>query len=197
MSFNKVTEFENTIAEFYGAPYAVSVDCCTHAIELCLRLQKVKKTSCPTQSYVSVPMTLEKLQIEWDWSNARWQEYYYLEGTNIIDAAVLWKEKCYIPDTLMCVSFQFHKHLSLGKGGMILLDNQQQQEELIRMSYDGRNREVPWVEQAIKTIGYHYYMTPETAMLGLEKFESAKARPAKKIGYQDYPDLSLLPVFNQ
>jgi dTDP-4-amino-4,6-dideoxygalactose transaminase len=197
MSFNKVTEFENTIAEFYGAPYAVSVDCCTHAIELCLRLQKVKKTSCPTQTYVSVPMTLEKLQIEWDWSNARWQEYYYLEGTNIIDAAVLWKEKCYIPDTLMCVSFQFHKHLSLGKGGMILLDNQHQQEELIRMSYDGRNREVPWVEQAIKTIGYHYYMTPETAMLGLGKFESAKARPAKKIGYQDYPDLSLLPVFNQ
>jgi dTDP-4-amino-4,6-dideoxygalactose transaminase len=197
MSFNKVTEFENTIAEFYGAPYAVSVDCCTHAIELCLRLQKIKKTSCPAQTYVSVPMTLEKLQIEWNWIDNSWQEYYFLEGTNIIDAAVLWKETCYIPGTLMCISFQFHKHLSLGKGGMILLDNQHQREQLIRMSYDGRNREIPWVEQEIETIGYHYYMTPETAILGLDKFEVAKSRPANRIGYQDYPNLSLLPVFNR
>ena len=41
MSFNKIKEFENKIAEFYGAPYAVAVDCCTHGIELCLRYQKL------------------------------------------------------------------------------------------------------------------------------------------------------------
>ena len=33
MSFKVVTDFENKIADFYGAPYAVSVDCCTHCIE--------------------------------------------------------------------------------------------------------------------------------------------------------------------
>ena len=34
---NKVVEsFEKDIADFYGSPYAVATDCCTHAIELCL-----------------------------------------------------------------------------------------------------------------------------------------------------------------
>lgn len=31
----------------------------------------------------------------------------------------------YIPNTYMCLSFQFQKHLSLGRGGMILLDNKE------------------------------------------------------------------------
>jgi dTDP-4-amino-4,6-dideoxygalactose transaminase len=34
MNFNTVTEFENQIAEFFGATYAVAVDSCTHGIEL-------------------------------------------------------------------------------------------------------------------------------------------------------------------
>ena len=37
------------------------------------------------------------------------------------------------------------------------------------MSYDGRLPDVPWREQNISSVGYHYYMTPETAQLGLEK----------------------------
>lgn len=197
MSFDIVTRFEDTIAKFYGAPYAVAVDCCTHAIELCLRLKKIKTTACPKQTYVSVPMTLEKLNIEWSWTDEPWQEFYYLKDTNIVDAAVLWKENSYIPNTLMCTSFQYHKHLSLGRGGMILLDNEGLKNELIRLSYDGRDRNILWADQQISSIGYHYYMIPETANLGLQKFEEAKNREAKKIGFQNYPDLSLLPVFNQ
>ena len=34
MSFKIIEKFENEIANFYGAPYAVAVDCCTHAIAL-------------------------------------------------------------------------------------------------------------------------------------------------------------------
>ena len=37
MNFDVVKEFENKIAEFYGSPYAVAVDCCTHGVELCFR----------------------------------------------------------------------------------------------------------------------------------------------------------------
>ncbi len=196
MSFEVVTKFENTIANFYGAPYAVAVDCCTHAIELCLRLKEIKTTSCPKRTYLSVPMTLKKLNLKWDWNDEPWQEFYFLKETNIVDAAVLWRKNSYILNTLMCVSFQYHKHLSLGKGGMILLDNKELKDELIRLSYDGRNRDIPWVDQKISTIGYHYYMTPETANLGLQKFAEAKSREAKHISYKDYPDLSLLPVFN-
>jgi hypothetical protein len=29
---------------------------------------------------------------------------------------------------------------------------------------------IPWRDQDIESYGYHYYMTPETAQLGLDKF---------------------------
>ena len=197
MSFNKITEFENVIADYFGAPYAVAVDCCTHAIELCLRLQHIKKTSCPKRTYLSVPMTLEKLNLDWQWTEEEWKEYYYLAGTNIVDAAVLWKENSYISGTQMCLSFQFHKHLGLGRGGMILLDNKTDRDQLVRMSYDGRDRDILWAEQQIYTMGYHYYMIPETAIAGMEKFNVVKDIQPKIISYNDYPDLSALPIFNK
>lgn len=43
MNFNTVTEFENQVAEFFGAPYAVAVDACTHGVELSLRYTNAKK----------------------------------------------------------------------------------------------------------------------------------------------------------
>ncbi len=197
MSFDKVTEFENIISNFFGSPYAVAVDCCTHAIELCLRLQNIKQTSCPKRTYASVPMTLEKLGINWKWNEEEWQKKYFLTDTNIIDAAVLWESNSYINNTFMCLSFQFHKHLGIGRGGMILLDDKTARDELVRMSYDGRDRNIPWAEQQISSIGYHYYMIPEVAISGIEKFNLVKDLTPKQIGYQDYPDLSLLPVFKK
>ena len=41
--FIPLFEFEKTIAEYYGAPYGVAVDCCTHGMELCLRLKQLAK----------------------------------------------------------------------------------------------------------------------------------------------------------
>ena len=73
----------------------------------------------------------------------------------------------------MSVSFQFRKHLSLGRGGMILCDNKDDYISLKKMSYDGRLPDIPWRDQDISTMGYHYYMTPETAQKGLDKLESA------------------------
>lgn len=195
--FNKVTEFEKIIAEFYNADYAVATDSCTHAIELCLRIAKPKHTSCPKNTYLSIPMTLEKLNLNWQFNNSQWKEYYYLENTKIIDAAVLWRKNSYIPGTLMCLSFQYQKHLSLGRGGMILLDDESMYRDLVKLSYDGRDRGVPWIDQAIDSIGYHYYMTPETAILGLKKFKVASKNPSKEKSFLDYPDLSKLPAFQK
>ena len=65
------------------------------------------------------------------------------------------------------------------------------------MSYDGRDFNIPWVEQNIDTLGYHYYMTPETAKLGLEKLPKAIQSLPKKWDYNDYPDLSKMKVFNE
>ena len=95
----------------------------------------------------------------------------------------------------MCISFQFKKHLSLGRGGVILLDDKDACEELQKMSYDGRTRSSPWGEQNIQTVGYHYYMTPETAAMGLKKLSSAKSSPPRKWTVTDWPDLRDMGVF--
>ena len=196
MSFEVIYEFEKKIAEFYGSPYAVAVDCCTHAIELCLRYKKVKKFTVPPNTYPSVPNLAKKIGIEFEWEEQDWKDYYYLGGTNIIDAAVLWKENSYIPGTLMCLSFQFQKHLSLGRGGMILTDDYDAAHELTQMSYDGRIPNVPWTEQNISSMGYHYYMTPETATLGLEKLPKAIEIESKEWNVDDWPDLRKMELFS-
>lgn len=191
-----VEKFEKLIANFYGAPYAVAIDCCTHAIELCLRLsQQQVIVSCPRHTYLSVPMTLEKLGMPWLWSDEQWEDYYYIGGTNIIDAAVYWKRNGYVPGTKMCLSFQFKKHLNLGRGGMILLDNYDEYVKLKKMRYDGREDGLPWAEQDIDTIGYHYYMTPEIAQTGIFRFASAEVTEPRKWTYQDYPNISNMKVF--
>ena len=195
MSFEVITEFEEAIASFFGAPHAVAVDCCTHAIELCLRHQNVKSFSTPKRTYISVPFLGQKLNIEHTWRDEDWQDYYYLGGTNIIDAAVLWRSGSYIPGTFMCVSFQYRKHLSLGRGGIILTDNRESANILKKMSYDGRSPSVPWRQQDINMVGYHYYMTPETAKLGLEKLPMAIDTEPKIWTTNDWPDLTKMEIF--
>jgi dTDP-4-amino-4,6-dideoxygalactose transaminase len=195
MNFDTVKEFEEKIADFYGSPYAVATDCCTHAIELCLRYTDPVSVYFPSRTYISIPFLGFKLDIPWKWSTKEWKDYYFIGNTNIIDAAVFWEEGGYIKDTLMCLSFQFQKHLSLGRGGMILTDDKEAAEELKRMSYDGREPSQPWREQDISSMGYHYYMTPETAQRGLERLEEAKNTTPRQWVYTDWPDIRNLKVF--
>ena len=194
MSFELIKTFENKIAEFFGSPYAVAVDCCTHGVELCLRRDKVKTINVPYRTYLSIPFLSNKLDINLKWKDENWKDYYYLNH-NIIDAAVLWEKDSYIPGTFMCISFQFKKHLSLGRGGIILTDSKDAALKLKKMSYDGRDPDVPWMEQNIDSMGYHYYMTPETASLGLKKLpEAIKIKP-KQWTVNDWPDLTKMDIF--
>ena len=195
MSFQIIADFEKEIAKFFGAPYAVAVDCCTHAIELCLRYKDVQRYTVPKRTYISVPFLANKLNIEFAWRDEDWQDYYYLGETNIIDAAVLWRENSYISDTLMCISFQYRKHLSLGRGGVVLTDSKKDAIILKKMSYDGRLPYTPWREQDIDTMGYHYYMTPETAELGLKKLPEAIKQKPKQWTVTDWPDLTKMEIF--
>ena len=194
MSFEVVQEFEKEIAAFFGSPYAVAVDCCTHAIELCLRYKKVKTFNVPKRTYISVPFLANKLNIDFEWRDEDWQDFYYLDD-NVVDAAVLWEKDSYISGTFMCLSFQYRKHLSLGRGGMILLDNLEDYNSLKKMSYDGRLPNVPWREQDIASFGFHYYMTPETAELGLKKLPDAIKTQPKKWTVTDWPDLTKMEIF--
>jgi hypothetical protein len=63
------------------------------------------------------------------------------------------------------------------------------------MSYDGRERNTPWRNQNIKSVGYHYYMTPETAQLGLDKLEDAINIMPKQWTVTDWPDISQMEIF--
>ena len=195
MSFEVVNKFEKKIAKFFGAPYAVAVDSCTHGIELCLRHIEAPYIEVPKRTYLSVPFLANKLGIELQWKDEVWTDYYKIGGTNIYDAAVLWKQNSYIPGSFMCLSFQFQKHLSLGKGGIILCDNKNEYDILKKMSYDGRSPNIPWRDQDIETYGYHYYMTPETAQLGLDKLDDAIKLIPKQWIVTDWPDLTKMKVF--
>tara|TARA_B100000902_G_C27244523_1_gene881863 strand:- start:544 stop:1143 length:600 start_codon:yes stop_codon:yes gene_type:complete len=197
MSFEKIELFEKKVASFFGAPYGIAVDCCTHGIELCLRQQSIKSITVPKRTYLSIPMLASKLNIKLKWKDEDWKDYYYIGDTNIIDAAVLWRKKSYIENTFMCVSFQFQKHLSLGRGGIILTDNIDSALELKKMSYDGRDPQIPWRSQNIENLGYHYYMNPEIAEIGLQKLDKAIITKPKQWSINEWPDLTKLDVFKK
>jgi len=45
--------------------------------------------------------------------------------------------------------------------------------------------------------GYHYYMTPHKAKIGLKNFEKVKDIPRKEKNWDWYPDIHELPVFKK
>ena len=194
MDFKTVEEFEKKIAEFFGSPYGVAVDCCTHGIELCLRYTGAKLIRVPKHTYLSVPFLAEKLGIEREWKDEDWKDCYHLTD-DVVDAAVMWKRNSYLPGTFMCISFQFQKHLALGRGGMILTDSEKATAELKKMSYDGRLPNTPWRKQNITSMGYHYYMAPETAGNGLAKLGDAIVSEPRQWVVSDWPDLTQMDVF--
>jgi dTDP-4-amino-4,6-dideoxygalactose transaminase len=189
-----VTEFETKIAQFFGAPYAVGIDCATHGLEICLIHTKANWIDCPKRTYLSVPFLATKLGIELRWFDIAWQDYYFLTN-RVVDASVLWREKSYIPGTFMVISFQFQKHLSIGRAAMILCDNKEDAEALKRLSYDGRLPNIPWREQNIQHYGLHYYLQPELAQKGLDKLDAAIATPPRQWVYEDWNDLTTMDIF--
>ena len=195
MNFESVTNFEKEIAKFFGSSFAIAVDSCTHGIELALRYTGEKEILVPKRTYLSIPFLANKMGLDLFWKDEQWVDYYYLTH-NIIDAAVLWKKDSYIPQTFMGLSFQFQKHLSLGRGGMLLTDNEEAAIQIKKMSYDGRLPNIPWRDQNIDTYGYHYYMTPETAENGLNKLPKAIETEPKQWVITDWPDLTKMKIFN-
>ena len=195
MSWDSVFEFESIVSKWFGAKYGIAVDSCTHGIELCLRHIGIEEVEVPKRTYLSIPFLSNKLNVPLKWKDENWRDYYEIGNSGVYDAAVLWRENSYIPNTMMCLSFQFQKHLSLGRGGMILLDDEDSYKSLRKMVYDGREPNIPWRDQNIDTIGYHYYMTPETAELGIKKFKDVVNETPRKWNLDDWPDLTQLEVF--
>lgn len=191
-----VNQFEEIIANFFGSKYCVLTDCCTHALELSLRLHRPSKPVQLTQwTYMSVGMMLDKIGINYYLNDIKWQNYYNITN-KVIDAAAYWKENCYIENSLFCISFQYQKHCPIGRGGAILLNNPKDYELLQKQVYDGRDRNLNQLDDNVEILGYHYHMTPEDAARGIELFNFVKNIPAAEKSWKDYKNLKEYKYFN-
>jgi dTDP-4-amino-4,6-dideoxygalactose transaminase len=194
--FEKILEFETALAQFAGAPYAIMTDCCTHAIELCMRYDQVQTCKFTPYTYVSVPMTMHKLGIKYQYLDHEWQrwvgEYPFVE-TRIWDSARRLEANMYRPGQMQCVSFGHDKPLPIGRGGAILLDDESAHQALLCMRYDGRDLTVsPWVEQREFRVGYHYRPTIEEAERGLKLLKRYVSEPPRAMVYPDCRQISIV-----
>ena len=193
MGFEKIAEFESALAKFTGAPYAVMTDCCTHAIELCLRYDTATRVLFPAHTYLSIPMTMHKLGISYDHTDKLWTGEYQFISTRVWDSARLLKQGMYRPGQLQCLSFGYDKPLSIGRGGAVLTDDAEVYRTLKHQCYDGRDLNTsPWEDQKIFKVGYHYKPTIEEAIKGLELLPNIDQEPK----YKEYPDLRNITIIS-
>jgi hypothetical protein len=85
--YSPLFDFETALAEYTGAPYVVLTDGCTHAIELCMRYDNVTQTKFPAYTYLSVPMLMHNLGIQYEMIPEKWIGEYQFAGTRIWDSA--------------------------------------------------------------------------------------------------------------
>ena len=187
--FEKILELEKSLSEFTSAPYVICTDCCTHAIELCLLYEKIKYCEFTAFTYLSIPMTMKKLGINYRMTNNQWIGEYPLEQTRIWDSARRLEPNMYRAGQMQCLSFGYSKPLNNGRGGAILLDDKTAYDAIIRMRYDGRDLNIsPWESQVEFKLGYHYKLNPEECISALEKFTKYKNARLFDPVYIEYPD---------
>jgi len=188
--YHIIEKFEKNLACFTGAPYVIATDCCTHAIELCMRFDKIKKIDSVTcYTYLSVPMVLVKLGIEFSYNDERWIGEYQFKGTRIWDSARLLHPRMHRKGQLQCVSFGNGKPLDNKRGGAILCSTNKEYEILKQMSFDGRNlKHKKWVDQKVFNVGYHYNMAVEHAETCNKLLEKYKKKSSHLPHIEEYPD---------
>ena len=192
--FDKILKFEQALAEFTGAPYAIMTDCCTHAIELCLRYEGIRSCSFTAYTYLSIPMTMHKLGIRYTLEDEKWLGEYQFHDTRIWDSARLCQSNMYRPGQMQCLSFGHTKPLHIGRGGAILLDDPIAYKTILRQRYDGRDLTIsPWQTQQEFHVGYHYKPTPEEAVQGLALLQGLKELNPDPIRVE-YPDLRQITI---
>ena len=204
-----VRMFERRLAVYTGFDEAVCVDCCTNGILVSLellarkgRLDRSTGLALPARTYMSVPMTLRNNGWKVHFVDMDWTGRYRVGHTPVFDAATdldKGMRRLYPFDVMACVSFQQKKRLSLGRGGAILLNSPADATALRRMVYDGRN---PFISDRVEVeersddvvMGYHCYMDPEKAALGVARLNQLTA-PYRPGSAGDYPDLRRLKIW--
>jgi hypothetical protein len=189
MSFQALFDFEAALADYTGAPYVVVTDGCTHALELCFRYDHVQQTTFTAYTYLSVPMMLTQLAVDYTFTEQTWHGEYQFGRTRIWDSARRLEPGMYRPGQFQCLSFGWTKPLQLGRVGAILLDDPEAYRLFSRQRSDGRDLNIPWETETELILGWHYCPTLESCQRGLDLLP--KVTPASQPGR--YPDLRKIP----
>jgi len=208
----KVTEtFEQQLADYTGAKYAVTVDNMSNGLFLALYYEnhvknsiKNKTVTCPSRTYPSVPCEIIHAGLKIQWKPVSGETLtgaYQLEGSNVWDAALSFTADMFVPGSHMCVSFTGpYKHFKLSKGGAILTDDEEAYRWFKRARYSGRN-ECSYHEDEFDMLGWNFYMMPELAARGVLLMGQFYNQDGTKKHNEDltlpYPDLSKFKIYNQ
>lgn len=194
--FDAILDFEQAVAHYTGAPFCITTDCCSHAIEIAFRLAfEGTHVEFPAHTYLSVPMTMEKLGISYTMTDDDWSGEYEFKGSKIWDCARRFERHMYRDGTVQCISFGRTKPLQIERGGCILTDNKELYEAASRMRMDGRDifKYSPWIKQGDFVVGYHYYMRPEECVKGFNLLLN-KDFVEQKPEFYNYPDCRELKI---
>jgi len=204
--YDVTKSFEERLAEYTGAPYAVTIDNQSNALFLALYYEKItgKTIKIPSRTYPSVPCEIihagGKVEFEPVYGSTL-KGPYQLSPTNVWDSALRFTTDMYIPGTHMCLSFTGpYKHLKLGKGGAILTDDFEAYKWFKRARYSGRN-EVSYHDDNFDMLGWNFYMMPEIASRGLllmNQFYNMDGTPKHNEDLElPYPDLSKFDIYTK
>jgi len=200
----KITEqFEEKLAEYTGAKYAVTVDNASNGLFLALMYENIKgqEITIPCRTYPSVPCEIihagGKVKFK-EVKGTSIKGAYQLEPTCVWDSALSFTADMYKPGTHMCVSFTGpFKTFKLSKGGAILTDNKEAYEWFKRARYSGR-RAMSYHDDNFDMLGWNFYMMPELAARGLLLIDQFW-RGTDKVHNEDlemsYPDLSKFEIY--
>lgn len=204
---HKITaEFEQALCDYTGAPFAVAVDNASNALALCLLHEDVQgmEIGVPCRTYMSVPCEVILAGATVRWVHVEGETLkgaYRLYPTRIWDSALRFTAGMYIKGQMMCVSFTGpHKHLKLGKGGAILLDDESAYRWLKKARNSGRD-ECSYHVDNFTQLGRNCYMMPQVAAQGLLLMTQFYELDGTKKDMPDlclpYPDLSRFKVYQQ
>tara|TARA_Y100001938_G_C8100572_1_gene441353 strand:- start:5226 stop:5852 length:627 start_codon:yes stop_codon:yes gene_type:complete len=198
--FRIVEMFEEEVAHYTGAKYAVATTSCTDSILMACMYEKVKgkEVTIPKRTYISVPQSILHAGGKVKFEDLKWSGIYKLKPFPIYDAAKRLTSGMYIRGSHMCLSFHLKKPLCIGKGGMILTDSKDAYEWFLKARYEGRSftdKNISYREDPIDLMGYNMYMTPEQAARGLWLMQHYPTHNEDQKEIPDYRDLTTFPLF--
>ena len=171
----------------------------------------------PKRTYISVPMQIKHAGFVLRFHDIEWRGQYALHPFNIYDSARLFTSgmfdnfqrdyDTYGEPSFICCSFHSTKTLGIKRfwdppyqdwdieqGGCILHNDPAADAWLRKARFDGRTEGVSSKDDTFDMLGYHCYMNPSSARLGLELLKKLPRHNAP-LPNDDYPDLSLAPIF--